>query len=57
MTSLIKRKKDGKTLYYLKYSSRTNPQQKYLGIKLQKDIKKQLIDFELLCYRKKILDT
>ena len=51
MTSLIKRKEKGQTRYYLKYSSRENPQQKYLGTRIPKDIDQKLMDFELKCYR------
>jgi len=51
MTSLIKRKEKEQTRYYLKYSSRENPQQKYLGTKIPKDIDQKIIDFELKCYR------
>lgn len=51
MTSLIKRKEKGQIRYYLKYSSRENPQQKYLGTKIPKDVDQQIIDFELKCYR------
>ena len=51
MTSLVKRKQNGKILYYLKYSSRGNSRQKYLGTRIPKNINKQKIDFELKCYR------
>ena len=51
MTSLIKRKEKGQIRYYLKYSSRENPQQKYLGTKIPKDVDQQIMDFELKCYR------
>ena len=51
MTSLIKRKEKGQIRYYLKYSSRENPQQKYLGTKVPKDVDQQIRDFELKCYR------
>ena len=51
MASLIKRKEKGQIRYYLKYSSRENPQQKYLGTKIPKDVDQKIIDFELKCYR------
>ena len=51
MVSLIKRKNKGHNLYYLKYSSRNNPRQKYLGDKILKDIETQKMDFYLKCYR------
>ena len=51
MVSLVKRKEKGQIRYYLKYSSRENPQQKYLGIKIPKDIDQRITDFELQCYR------
>ena len=51
MVSLVKRKEKEQTRYYLKYSSRENPQQKYLGIKIPKDIDQRITDFELQCYR------
>lgn len=48
-----KKKKNGKqkTHYYLKYSSRRNPRQKYLGTRIPKDVDRQLADFGLECYR------
>ena len=52
MTSLIKRKEKGQIRYYLKYSSRKNPRQKYLGTKIPKNVNQQIIDFELECYIK-----
>ena len=52
MVSLIKRKEKGKIIYYLKYSSRTNSHQKYLGTQIPEDLDLQMIDFELQCYRK-----
>ena len=51
MVSLIKRKNKGHNLYYLKYSSRNNSRQKYLGDKIPKDIETQKMDFDLKCYR------
>lgn len=51
MVSLVKRKEKGHSIYYLKYSSRKNPMQKYIGTKIPKDINQQTIDFELKCYR------
>ena len=51
MVSLVKRKEKGQIRYYLKYSSRENPQQKYLGTKIPKDIDQKITDFELQCYR------
>lgn len=52
MVSLVKRKEKGQIRYYLKYSSRENPQQKYLGTKIPKDVDQKITDFELQCYRK-----
>ena len=51
MVSLVKRKEKGQIRYYLKYSSRENPQQKYLGTKIPKDIDQKITYFELQCYR------
>lgn len=51
MASLVKRKEKGKVRYYLKYSSRKNPKQKYIGTKIPKDIDQQMDDFELNSYR------
>ena len=51
MVSLVKRQEKGQIRYYLKYSSRENPQQKYLGTKIPKDIDQRITDFELQCYR------
>jgi len=50
MVSLIKREEKEQTRYYLKYSSRENPQQKYVGTKIPEDIHQQKIDFDLKCY-------
>ena len=51
MVSLVKRKDKGQIRYYLKYSSRENPRQKYLGTKIPKDVDQKISDFELQCYR------
>ena len=51
MVSLVKRKDKGQIRYYLKYSSRENPRQKYLGTKIPKDVDQKITDFELQCYR------
>lgn len=51
MASLVKRKEKGRVRYYLKYSSRENPRQRYLGTEIPKDIDQRLADFELRCYR------
>ena len=51
MVSLVKRKEKGQIRYYLKYSSRENPRQKYLGTKIPKDVDQKITDFELQCYR------
>lgn len=51
MASVITRKRSGKTLYYLKYSSRTNPKEEYIGTEIPKDIEEKKISFEENCYR------
>ena len=52
MVSLIKRREKGKILYYLKYSSRRNPVQKYIGTSIPNNIKKITDDFEIESFRK-----
>ena len=52
MVSLIQRREKGKTLYYLKYSSRKNPAQKYIGTTIPKEIKQITDDFEIESFRK-----
>ena len=51
MVSIITKQRSGKTLYYLKYSSRINSTEEYLGTKIPKDIKEKKITFEENCYR------
>ena len=51
MTSIITRKRSGRTLYYLKYSSRINPKEEYIGTEIPKDIEEKKILFEENCYR------
>ena len=51
MVSLVKRKEKGQIRYYLKYSSRENPKQKYLGTKIPKSLEHRITNFELQCYR------
>lgn len=52
MTSIITKQRSGKILYFLKYSSRINPKEKYIGTKLPKNIQEKKIAFEENCYRK-----
>ena len=52
MVSLIKRRENGKILYYLKYSSRNSPTQKYIGTTIPNDIKQITNDFEVKSFRK-----
>lgn len=51
MASIITKQRSGKTLYFLKYSSRFNPKEEYIGTELPKDIKEKKIAFEENCYR------
>ena len=51
MVTLIKRKEKGQIRYYLKYSSRTNPIQKYLGTSIPGDIKELTESFEIESFR------
>ena len=51
MTSIITKQRSGKTLYFLKYSSRIHPKEQYIGTKLPKDIKEKKIAFEERCFR------
>jgi Fic family protein len=51
MVSIITKQRSGKTLYYLKYSSRINPKEEYIGTEIPKDIQKKKITFEENCYR------
>lgn len=51
MVSVIAKQRSGKTLYYLKYSSRINSKEEYLGTDIPKDIEEKKIIFEENCYR------
>ena len=51
MASIITKQRSGKTLYFLKYSSRINPKEEYVGTELPKDIEEKKIVFEENCYR------